>query len=98
MVVISILWMTDVSLKKKAKRLSFFHMDSEYIIMSALYLHCSGGMGTRNQPKNGFKAKLNKAFLHFMPNIFADDFSTIHSNFSTLHFKKSSSMAKFGKK
>ena len=27
MVVISILWMTDVSLKKKAKRLSFFYMD-----------------------------------------------------------------------
>ena len=27
-----------------------------------------GFLGTQNQPKNGFKVKLNKAFIHYLPN------------------------------
>ena len=48
--------------------------------------------GIWNQPKNGFKASWTEPFFHFC-HIFVD-FSKFCSTFSTLHFEKSSNMAK----
>ena len=56
-----------------------------------------GFLGTRNQPKNEFKASWTR-FLLFFCQIFGifDDFSKFCSTFSMHHFEKSSNMPKIG--